>query len=130
MGKRAVSIIIKDSRILLMHRIKNGQEYFVFPGGGVKEGEIIEKAAAREIKEEFDLDIKIEKFLFKIKNKDRYEFYFLVKDFSGTPKISGEEKERMNKKNQYMPVWKNLKEIESLNNLYPLKVKLKILKII
>lgn len=29
---RVVAIIIKDDKILLIHRIKNGQEYFVFPG--------------------------------------------------------------------------------------------------
>ncbi len=34
---RVAAVIIKDDKILLIRRIKNGQEYYVFPGGGVKE---------------------------------------------------------------------------------------------
>ena len=51
MPQRAVGVIIKDNKILLMRRIKNGQEYYVFPGGGVKEGESTETAIIREIRE-------------------------------------------------------------------------------
>ncbi len=55
MNKRAVAIIIRDGKILLIHRIKNGQEYFVFPGGGIIEHENAEDAVVREIKEELIL---------------------------------------------------------------------------
>lgn len=119
MEKRVAGVIIKDGKILLMRRVRDGQEYFVFPGGGVEENETIENAVVREIKEEFNLDIKIDKFLFEIENRGRQEFYFLIKEFFGIPEIGSEEKERMNENNQYYPVWKDLKEIKTLVNLYP-----------
>jgi len=123
MQKRAVAIIIKDRKVLLMHRIKNGKEYFVFPGGGVEEGESLEQAVVREIKEELGLDVKIEKELFVIENQGRQEVYFLVKSFTGKPKLGGEEKERMSKNNQYFPVWLKIDEAINLLNLYPEQAK-------
>lgn len=113
-----------------MGRIKNGRKYFVFPGGGVKKNESIKSALIREIKEEFNIDVKIEKLLFKIKNRGRLEFYFLVKKFKGIPEISGEEKERMNKNNQYFPAWFELKKAIKLPNLYPTKAKRKVRELI
>lgn len=130
MEKRAVGIIIKNNKVLLIRRIKDGREYFVFPGGGVKETETPEEAVVREIKEELGLKIRIDKFLFRIENKEREEFYFLIKEFSGIPKISGEEKERTNENNQYYPFWADLNKIGSLSNLYPEKAKEKVEKLI
>lgn len=130
MGQRAAAIIIKNGKILLIRRIKEGREYFVFPGGGVEEKEKIEEAVIREIKEELNLDISIEKLLFQIENQGRQEFYFLVRDFSGILKLGGEEKEIMNESNQYHPLWIKLKEIKNLSNLYPEKAKIKVGKLI
>ena len=123
-------MIIKDNKILLMRRFKNGKKYFVFPGGGVEENESIEDALIREIKEEFDIDISIERLLFQNENQGRQEIYFLVKEFIGIPQLSGEEKERMNKDNQYFPVWLDLKEVFELPNLYPKEAKKEIEKLI
>ncbi len=129
MKKRAVAVIIRDGEVLLMHRIKDGRDYFVFPGGGVEKDESVESAVVREMKEELNLDIKIDKLLFQIENQEREEFYFLVKEFSGDIQISGEEKERMNVNNQYHPTWFNLMEIAELPNLYPKEVEHKINKV-
>ncbi len=130
MDKRVAAVIIKDGKILLMHRIKDGREYFVFPGGGLKENEDTESAIIREIKEEFTIDIKIEKLIFELENQGRQEFYFLVTEFSGEPVLGGEEKDRMAENNQYFPEWKNLSEIKNLSNLYPDEAKLKVEEII
>src|SRR6478672_160271 len=56
-----VDVIIQmDSRILLVKR-KNEpfREYLAIPGGFVNEGETVEDAAKREVKEETSLDIEL-----------------------------------------------------------------------
>jgi len=129
-GPRVAAVIIKDNQILLMHRIKNGQEYFVFPGGGVEKGETLEEAIKREIREEFCLEIKLDQLLFKINNHGEDEFYFLVTNFSGRPQIGGPEKEIMNENNQYHPFWISLNELPKLSNLYPKQAKQKVEELI
>ena len=119
-------MIIKDNEILLMRRVKNGQEYYVFPGGGVKEGESTETAIIREIKEELSLDAKIDKLLFEIENQGRQEYYYLIQEFSGQLRLGGEEKQRMNDNNQYYPIWVELDKLADLDNLYPKLAKEKI----
>ena len=116
---RVAAVIIKDNKILLIHRIKNGQEYYVFPGGGVKEGESLEGALVREIKEELTLDIKVFKQIFNIANQGRDEFYFLIQEYDGIPQLNGEEKERMNENNQYISVWIKVSEATDMPNLHP-----------
>jgi len=109
-----------------MRRVKNGQEYYVFPGGGVKEGESTETAIIREIKEELSLDAKIDKLLFEIENQGRQEYYYLIQEFSGQLRLGGEEKQRMNDNNQYYPIWVELDKLADLDNLYPKLAKEKI----
>jgi len=54
---RVSAIILKDDKILLIHRKKNGEEYWVFPGGGVEDTETPEQGIIREVKEETGLDV-------------------------------------------------------------------------
>jgi hypothetical protein len=56
----------------------------------------------------------------------RTSYFYLVREFTGTPKIGGPEKERMNENNQYYPEWKELNQLEELTNLYPKEAKNKI----
>lgn len=128
MPKRAVGIIIRDNKVLLIRRVKNGKEYYVFPGGGV-EKESVEDAVIREIKEELSLDISIDRLLFEIENQNRKEYYFLIKKFIGALKLGGEEVERMNKDNQYYPQWIDLDRFIKLNNLYPELAKKKVIEL-
>ena len=129
MFKRGVAIIIKNRQILLMHRLKNGQVYYVFPGGSVEEGEVPYDTTIRELNEEFNIHIKIDCELFQYQNtyngRTRQEYYYLVKEFAGTPKLGGEEKERMTDKNQYAPKRVNLSDLEKLQ-LFPEQSKIKI----
>ena len=131
MRQRVAAAIIKNNQILLMHRIKNGRDYFTFPGGGAEPGETLEQTLVREIKEELNLDIMSTKLFFEFLNTEyqNQEHYYLVEDFSGEPKLGGEEKDRMNKDNQYYPIWKNLREIKDLNNLYPQEAKEKVIEL-
>ncbi|MCA9390394.1 NUDIX domain-containing protein [candidate division WWE3 bacterium] len=121
---RSAGVIIKDSQILLMHRIKNGQEYFVFPGGKVEPKESTQTAVRREIFEEVSLTITtLDECLYQRSNEDGdEEIYYLVTDFTGEIELSGEEKGRMNDLNQYYPEWWKIAEAINLQNLVPREV--------
>ncbi len=80
---RSGIIIIKDNKILL-HKNDNKDNYCL-PGGGVKFLESSEEAIIREIKEETNLDIKVDEFVTTIESlfeKDGikfHEIYFIYK---------------------------------------------------
>ena len=126
MQKRAVAIIIKDNKVLLIRRVKEGKEYFVFPGGGVEQGESDKQAVVREIKEELGLNIQVSEPFFEIETQEQQEIYFLIKNFIGEPKLGGEEKERMNKNNQYHPGWYKIKRALVLPHLHPERARQKL----
>lgn len=56
---RVAAIILKDGAILLARHQKEGETYYVLPGGGVDFGETCEEALVRELKEEANLDIRV-----------------------------------------------------------------------
>ena len=60
----AAAIIIKDNKILIARRKDN--QYFrdkwEFPGGKIEKGETPEECLQREVKEEFDITVRIDSF--------------------------------------------------------------------
>ena len=81
--KAARGIILKDDNIILIHRIKENKEYYVYPGGGVEEGETNEQCVSREIKQELGIEIKILKYLYRLEEEKSIEYYFLCEYLSG-----------------------------------------------
>ena len=79
---RIISAVIlrKDDKVMLIKEIlEDYKEHWIFPGGGVDFGETIEEAAAREIKEELDLDIKIKEFLgFKEIIRTKFDYHTII----------------------------------------------------
>ncbi len=82
MEKRVRAIIIKDNKILTIKRTKPDATFWVFPGGGVEEGETNEKALIRECKEELGVDVKVDNLFLEMDSKtpktigQREYFYF------------------------------------------------------
>ncbi len=73
MLKVVAALIEKEGKVLIAKRTTGNEEViekWEFPGGKVEDGETEEQAIEREIKEEFELIIKAEKFL--INNECRY----------------------------------------------------------
>ena len=70
---RAAAIIPYNNGIILIQRIKgnkeNLQEYYVIPGGGQEEGETIEQATLREVKEELGIEIELTQKYYEIIEK-------------------------------------------------------------
>ena len=49
---RSRVVLVREGEVALMRRARDGQDYYVFPGGGIEAGETAEAAAAREVWEE------------------------------------------------------------------------------
>lgn len=102
MRVRLAGIIPIDDGFAFMHRVgvQNHPmgDYYTFPGGGQEPGESLEEGTKREIKEEFGIDVEVEKKLYELDNGEvnKKEYFFLCKYIGGTfgtgkgPEFSGD----------------------------------------
>lgn len=121
---RAAGIVIHNNTILLMERRKYDKNFFVIPGGGVKDDESIKEAVSREIKEETTLIVKPKRLLYQLHQISHSKNYiYLCSYISGIPQLGDfNEKEEMEKGgNWYKPQWVSLKKLPSLL-LYPKQI--------
>ncbi len=127
-NKRISAIIIETEKILLVHRIKPGKDYFVLPGGSVEAGETDVEALIREVKEETSLEISIEKLLWKINDRydERTQYIYLIFKFTGKLELGSPEKERQSENNKYVLEWHDLNDLKTVN-FFPSEVKTNIL---
>jgi 8-oxo-dGTP pyrophosphatase MutT (NUDIX family) len=115
-------------KILLIHRISGGKEYYIIPGGG-RENESPEEAAIREILEETSLSIFIDEKLWEYTDDfdGRLNHIFLATKFSGKLQLSGGEAERNSQENQFILEWHHVQDLSCLN-FFPVEIKNRILK--
>jgi 8-oxo-dGTP pyrophosphatase MutT (NUDIX family) len=97
--------------LLLIHRYREGHEYFTTIGGGVEDGETAVSAAHREGKEETGLDFELGELLWERPFADQYEHAFLVTTFSGTPTLGGPEMLDQSENNRYILEWHPLNHL-------------------
>lgn len=102
---RSTLYFIRDGKLLLIHRYRDGREYFTTIGGGVEEGETAVSAAHREGKEETGLDFELGELLWERPFGDQYEHAFLVTTFSGTLSLGGPEMQDQSENNRYIHEW-------------------------
>lgn len=69
-------ILIENRNVLLIYRERDGEKYYVFPGGGIEEGETKEACIKRECKEELGIDIEIKNMFMKLKGKILFSISF------------------------------------------------------
>ena len=115
----ARAIIIEDNKLLTMFRrkIKDGvvKEYYVIPGGGQDEGEALENTVVRELKEEMNVEIKVLKYLGNLDANGGISNYFYCKIVNGTPRLGGEELDRMSEDNYYEPRLVDIKDLDKID---------------
>lgn len=109
MFDRVRGILIEGQKILMIHRIKNGREYWVVPGGGREKGEDDVQALKREIKEETNFNVTVGKLVFSDEYNNQTIGYYLLNSFSGDLELGGPEKKNMNADNQYFLEWVEIK---------------------
>ena len=136
MKDRASGILIENGKLLLIHRIKNNDEYYVIPGGGIEEGEDIYEATKRELYEEVGINICLlnNKPLIILKEKERIQYFMLIKRASGIIGTgNGPEYTNNNYKfnGTYMPEMVNIIDIvDGKINMVPVVVKNELINII
>ncbi len=122
---RAGIVLLQDNKVALIERHRAGLDYFVFPGGGVDEGESPEQAAIREAMEELGIEVAIRQKVADIQlgSKSR-QVYFLVEQVGGEFGTGiGEEYTDSDPNSPeegiYIPIWMPIEEFSQHENIYP-----------
>nr|WP_239454166.1 NUDIX domain-containing protein [Bacillus suaedaesalsae] len=110
---RGSAVIIQNGKVALIKRTKSEEVYYVFPGGGVEEGESPEEATIREVKEE--LGVRIEnKYLLATVQFQGIQ-YFYVADITSGIFGTGEGEEFSDpSRGRYEPTWVEITALSSL----------------
>jgi len=119
--------LIEDGKVALIERHRAGKHYYVFPGGGMDEGETPEQAAIREMEEETGLRVTIKRKVAEIHFDLSIQHYFLVEKIGGEfGSGTGEEFTDADPDNPaegiYIPIWMPLVELAEHENVYPADV--------
>jgi len=124
MRTRAGIILIEDDKVALIERHRAGLDYFVFPGGGVDEGETPEQGAIREAMEELGVEIAIKQKVAIIHFAQSTQIYYLVECVSGEFGTgTGEEFTDADpdspEEGIYIPIWMPIDELLQHEKIYP-----------
>lgn len=94
---RCQGVVMREGDLLMVQHInhRTGREYWWLPGGGIHAGETREACVVREIKEETQLDVAVERLLFESFDPARRQMYqayatFLCRPIGGSVGIGHE----------------------------------------
>ncbi|MCU0667372.1 MAG: NUDIX domain-containing protein [Patescibacteria group bacterium] len=123
---RVAGVVIHNDKLLVMHRVRDKQKFYVFPGGGIESKETQEQAVKRELLEETSIKVKVGRLLYEFHhdNGDMH-FYYQCDYISGEPALnqnSNEYKDSLLGFNFYKPMWLSVKDIPK-TTLYPIDAK-------
>ena len=125
---RAGIVLIQDNKVALIERHRAGLHYFVFPGGGVDEGESPEQAAIREAMEELGIEVALKQKVAEVQlgPKSR-QIYFLAEQTGGEFGTGvGAEYTTSDPNNFeegiYVPIWMPIDQLPLRDNIYPVDV--------
>lgn len=124
MRNRGSAILIKNNKVALIKRTRNGQVYYVFPGGGIEKGETPEKATIREAMEELGVRIRIESFFDRV-HYNGTQYYFLASIIGGTFGTGTGDEFKESARGLYKPIWIDIAGLASMD-VRPKKISSKI----
>lgn len=124
MKTRAGIILVENDKAALIERHRAGLHYFVFPGGGVDEGETPEQGAIREAMEELGVEVVIRQKVAVIHFEQSTQVYFLVMRVGGEfGSGTGEEYTDSDPNDPtegiYIPVWMPIDELPRHEMIFP-----------
>jgi 8-oxo-dGTP diphosphatase len=110
-------VVLRDeSRVALMRRVREGQTYFVFPGGGIRSEETPADAAVREAREELGVRVILGPRLLIEEFRGQTVHYFSALIVGGEFGTGAGEEIRasgLTERGTYDPVWMELSELPS-----------------
>jgi 8-oxo-dGTP pyrophosphatase MutT (NUDIX family) len=114
--ERAGVIVIRDGRLALIHRVRDGREYWVIPGGGVERGENLAEAALREGREELGSELVLGPLRVRIAHRlesgrIQIQSYFEASIATDQLSIRGPELSHGPERGSYRAVWLPLAEV-------------------
>ncbi|MFB7142776.1 NUDIX domain-containing protein [Gottfriedia sp. NPDC056225] len=122
MRNRGSAIIIENQKVVLIKRNRNKCVYYVFPGGGIEEGETPEQTTQREAFEELGVKINVKECIDKVEYNG-IQYFFLSEIIEGeVGSGKGEEYTDLNRdRGTYQPIWMDIKQL-SLFDVRPKEV--------
>ncbi|MDJ0333057.1 NUDIX domain-containing protein [Planococcus sp. S3-L1] len=126
MRDRGSVVLIQNNKVGLIKRVREDSIYYVFPGGGIEEGETPEIGAKREALEEVGIEVTIQECIAKV-NFNGIQYFFLSEITGGTFGTGQGEEYIDENRNRgiYLPVWIDIDELGSID-VRPKEVVIKI----
>lgn len=113
------AIVVRDGHLLVIHRNKFGQEYYILPGGGINPGESADQAIFRQLHQETSIAIVNPRVVIIEDAGDPYgmQHVYLAQYVSGEPRLQPSAPEaEINSlgQNLYSPQWLPLHSLASV----------------
>lgn len=115
---RAAVVVVDGGKVALIERRRAGLRYFLFPGGGVEDGETAEQAARREAREELGLDVVLGPHIATVVYGGNEQLYFAAEPGEGAFGTGGGEEmtgEDFEGHGSYVPTWLAVEELSDFD---------------
>lgn len=114
--KRASAILTRGGELLLIRRENKQGLYYVFPGGGIQQGESAEQAVVREMKEEAALLVTPREVLVRLVGDYDDNTLVICTQNDDTDPV-WQEQFKQTDRESYLFVWMPISELSSLKLL-------------